>query len=153
VICTDNIKKSGSANTSQLVYAPKSYYWSQSDLTAFNTRFKTNGTITYDVGGHMDDAMCVTNASKCQEPDLDIQYMTSTGPDTPTYFYYDSNSDFLVTWLMTVSSLNPLPSVISLSYATQESTVQPAVITNFDATIISLGLYEQMHATLLPTSN
>jgi tripeptidyl-peptidase-1 len=96
--------------------------------------------VAFNIGGRADDDTCLASPSSCFEPNLDIQYITAIGANISTWFYGDSNIDFLSTWLPTVSSLNPVPSVLSISYGMYESDVSSDVQDDFDSAIVSLSL-------------
>ena len=69
------------------------------------------------VGGHINDFNCMIH-SNCQEANLDMQYIMTMSPNSPTTFWYSDKwfSDFFIEIANTVKP----PKIISISYGTTE---------------------------------
>lgn len=114
----------GNSLGSQSVYESISQNYSPSDLTGFQTNFllPVQG-VAKDIGGYNSSFVCTTQSSSCEEANLDVQYLMSQSQVTPTTYYYDSSSQFMLAWATALNSMTNPPLVNSVSYGTYENTV------------------------------
>jgi len=107
----------GEALTTQAVYASIKQNYSVTDLINFQTRFGLPTSKLSNVGGHVMNGPC-TQASSCNEANLDVQYITALASSVNTTFlYYD---DGITDWLIKVHAMKNPPKVISISYGAPE---------------------------------
>eukprot|EP01042_Synura_sphagnicola_P004745 gene4746-biopygen5084 len=101
--------------------------------TAHTTSFTQIG------GGTVGAGLCAdaNNVANCGESNVDVQWITSVAPVAPLTYWYDTASD-LVAWLTAVADLSNPPLVISISYATPESTVSPTFNQEFNVQALKL---------------
>ena len=129
---------SGSINSTQMIYASADQWFSPANLATFQ-EWANSPVIpaAHLVGGHVDDQICNTY-SRCAEANLDMQYMVTMSPYSPTTFWYTDGwfHSFLIE---VVNTLKP-PKVISFSYLDYEFNMVPGVFTAFDTEAIKLGI-------------
>jgi len=107
----------GESLTTQAVYASIKQNYSVADLINFQTRFGLPYSKLSNVGGHVMNGPC-TQASSCNEANLDVQYITALASSVNTTFlYYD---DGITDWLINVHAMKNPPKVISISYGAPE---------------------------------
>eukprot|EP01042_Synura_sphagnicola_P006722 gene6722-biopygen7088 len=104
-----------------------------SAFTAHTTSFTQLG------GGTVGAGLCAdaNNVANCGESNVDVQWITSVAPVAPLTYWYDTASD-LVAWLTAVADLSNPPLVISISYATPESTVSSTFNQEFNVQALKL---------------
>ena len=112
------IGTSGSVNSTQMIFASVNQYFSPANLAWFQGW--TNSpviTAVLMVGGHVNDSKCMIH-SNCQEANLDMQYIMTMSPYSPTTFWYSDSwfSDFSIEIANTVKP----PKIISIGYGTTE---------------------------------
>ena len=112
------IGTSGSVNSTQTIFASVNQYFSPANLAWFQGW--TNSPVipaVLMVGGHVNDSKCMIH-SNCQEANLDMQYIMTMSPNSPTTFWYSDKwfSDFFIKIANTVKP----PKIISISYGTTE---------------------------------
>ena len=62
---SSNTAASSSNPPTQVVYAAIGQYYSLNDLASFNARFQLPTPTIVDIGGHVDDSICVTSTNDC----------------------------------------------------------------------------------------
>ena len=129
---------SGSINSTQMIYGSIGQYFSPANLATFQAW--TNSPLIPAanlIGGHVDDQKCVIH-SNCAEANLDMQYIMTMSPYSPTTYWYSDNwfSDFLQEVVNTVKP----PKIISFSYGSVETNVVASVYIGFDTEAIKLGI-------------
>ena len=129
---------SGSVNSTQMIYGSIGQYFSPANLATFQAW--TNSPLIPAanlIGGHVDDQKCVIH-SNCAEANLDMQYIMTMSPYSPTTYWYSDNwfSDFLQEVVNTVKP----PKIISFSYGSVETNVVASVYIGFDTEAIKLGI-------------
>jgi len=93
--------------------------WSAEDLVRFQNEYGLSKVqVAEDYGCSMDNSACTNDADSCQEPNLDIQYMTAVSQNSQTV-WYDSHNDFSG-WLLQVLTDSDPPLVHSISYGIPE---------------------------------
>ncbi|RYY79674.1 hypothetical protein EON63_17115 [archaeon] len=115
----------GSAYTSQALYATNQNTLSLSDLSSFQGSFSLPSQTISNIGGRISDTTCTSSVQQCATPNVAIQYMTALAQQTPTLFYYSD-----LTWdsfLVEVSSMADPPNVVALTYVSDEWTTSNAV--------------------------
>ena len=129
---------SGSINSTQMIYASADQWFSPANLATFQ-QWANSPVIPAAalVGGHVDDQICNTY-SKCAESNLDMQYVVTMSPYSPTTYWY-TNRWFHVFLQEVVNTVKP-PKVISFSYLDYETNMVPGVFTAFDTEAIKLGI-------------
>ena len=129
---------SGSINSTQLIYGSIGQYFSPANLATFQAW--ANSPVVpaaHLIGGHVDDQICNTYHS-CAEANLDMQYIMTMSPYSPTTYWYSDSwfSDFLREVANTVKP----PKIISFSYASLETHMVASVYIAFDTEAIKLGI-------------
>ena len=112
------IGTSGSVNSTQTIFASVNQYFSPANLAWFQGW--TNSPVipaVLMVRGHVNDSKCMIH-SNCQEANLDMQYIMTMSPNSPTTFWYSDKwfSDFFIEIANTVKP----PKIIRISYGTTE---------------------------------
>lgn len=120
----------GSIQSTQAVYATIGQYFSPTDLSVFQKLAQLpNRTVASVPYGFSSDKVCRENANNCVEGNLDIQYIMSMSPISPTTYWY-SNDGFM-RWLFNVAVSKVPPLVLSMSYGADESLMSNDEMENF----------------------
>ena len=129
----------GSALSTQCIYASLNEYYSPADLTRFQNAFNIpKQTVATVIGGHESDSMCISTPSTCSEANLDIQYMMAASPVSPTTYWY-TDINWFSEWLTTVVNYKNPPLVFSISYGMEELFVTQSERDAFNIQAIKLG--------------
>ena len=129
----------GSAQSSQAVYASIGQFYSPKDLAQFQTtEGLPNNPVAYSIGDHASDTICSNQPFNCAEANLDVQYITSTSPVSPTTFWY-TDADYFSTWLIKVAAATNPPLVLSVSYGSEEVYTTASEMDAFNTIAIKLG--------------
>jgi len=131
----------GNSLVSQGVYETLNQWFSPSDLTAFeNFMGIANQKVAVTIGGHSSDTACqVQGSDNCAEGNLDVQYMIGVSQVTPTTYYYSTDTQFMLDWLLSVAAMTSPPLVLSVSWGEPESDITASYLTsvNNEAIILS----------------
>ena len=129
----------GSALSTQCIYASLDEHYSPADLTRFQSTFNIpKQTVATVIGGHESDSMCISTPSTCSEANLDIQYMMAASPVSPTTYWY-TDINWFSEWLTTVVNYKNPPLVFSISYGMEELYVLQSERDAFNTQAIKLG--------------
>jgi hypothetical protein len=119
----------GSSSLSQSVFETANEYYSQSDLTAFQTTYGLPQETANDIGG-FETSACSTDdyyygSKNCDEGNLDIQYIMGVSQGTASnYWYVAATGNPYVTWITDLAS-DPNPSQSnSMSWGSIEQVVE-----------------------------
>ena len=127
----------GSINSTQAVFASIGQYYSPKNLATFQ---QEQGSFVMPVvreyGNHANDTVCMIS-DQCAEANLDVQYIMTMSPKSPTTFWYTDS--WFTTWLVEVSNSVDLPKVLSFSYITREIDLVASQHDTFDVLAIKLG--------------
>ena len=129
---------SGSINSTQAIFGTVGQYFSPANLASFQSW--ANSPIipaAHLIGGHVDDKMCLTY-SNCAEANLDMQYIMTMSPYSPTTYWYSDN--WFTGFLSEVANTVKPPKVISMSYGSLETNMVASVYIGFDTEAIKLGI-------------
>lgn len=135
-----NIKSNiGSAKASQTAFETIGQYFSPADLSGFQQLYGLiPQPVTTFIGGHVDDATCVTSPNLCTEANLDIQYLMAVCQASTTIHWYTDMNSF-ADWLVAVANKVDPPLVISISYGATEDTVSRSEFDAFNVQAMKLG--------------
>ena len=138
----------GSINSTQAVFAGGDQYYSPQNLVDFQA---SQGSpvmpAVREYGDHSNDTKCIVSPNSCAEANMDMQYITTMSPLSPTTFWYADG--WFTPWLITVANtINP-PKVLSISYLGIESTLTASIFDAFTVQAIKLGT---MGVTILAAS-
>ena len=129
---------SGSINSTQAIYGSIGQYFSPSNLATFQAWANSPVIPAANlIGGHVDDQKCYIH-SNCAETNLDMQYIMTMSPYSPTTYWYSDN--WFTGFLSEVANTVKPPKVISMSYASQETNMVASVYMAFDNEAIKLGI-------------
>ena len=129
---------SGSINSTQMAFAAAGQWFSPANLASFQAW--ANSPVIPPValvGGQINDTICEDH-SKCAEANLDMQYIMTMSPYSPTTFWYTMK--FFDIFFQEISNNMKPPKVISISYGTSESYMNLGVYKAFDTEAIKLGI-------------
>jgi tripeptidyl-peptidase I len=128
----------GSNRSTQAVYATIGQYFSPADLAAFQVIAAglPNNTVASAPYGFSSDKVCLNDPSDCVEGNLDIQYIMTMSPVSPTTYWYSSQG--FTSWLFSVALAKVPPLVISLSYGADEALMTDGEMENFNVYAIKL---------------
>lgn len=138
-----NIFGTGNGFGSQSVYESSGEFILLSDLTYFQNRFnQTIVNISSFPNGLPSGNACknADTVKSCEEASLDLQYLLSISGDVPTSYWYDSFGYDYTTWVITLSTMESPPLVLSISYGTYEVAVNTFELNEFDQAAINLSL-------------
>ena len=138
----------GSINSTQMVYASSGQYYSPKNLADFQRDygFPVQPAVL-EYGGYSNDTKCEVNYGYCSEGNLDMQYIATMSPLSPTMFWYELGS--FTKFFTDVSNIVNPPKVISISYAEIESDMTADAYRAFDEIAIKLSI---MGTTILAAS-
>ena len=120
----------GSINSTQMIFAGSGQWFSPANLASFQAW--ANAPVIPAValiGGHVNDSKCLVH-SNCAEANLDMQYITTMPPYSPTTFWY--TDEWFTTFMIAVLNTAKLPKVISISYGTSEVGMPAGVFQNME---------------------
>ena len=128
----------GSTSSTQAAFGAAQQYFSPADLLYFQQQYsQTIQPISASVGNQVNDTICKSSPYSCIEANLDIQYLISTSPVSPTTYWYTNL--FFADWLVSVArTFNP-PLVLSISYGFNEQYTSSSELNAFNTQAIKLG--------------
>ena len=129
---------SGSSASTQGIFSAAGQYYSPSDILAFQNTIGIAQQLPINIGNHSSDAKCVANTNNCGESNLDLQYIMSVSPVSPTTNWY-TDSDFNA-FLISISSLVNPPMIFSISYGAPEAAYSSDFKSAFSILAIKLGV-------------
>lgn len=129
----------GSTASTQMIFAGVSQYFSPTDILTFQTEYGVlpGQPVAASINNHSSDAKCLQRQENCHEANLDLEYIMTTSPESPTTFWYTDG--WFDGFLRDVSNSLNLPRVISISYASQENLVSKGSHDSFTTQAIKLG--------------
>ena len=132
----------------QATFASIQEYFSPLDLLTFQEILGLPIESIYkSIGNYSSDYQCFYNPDNCAESNLDIQYIMSMSPVSPTTYWY-TDLDFS-DWLVIVANSNSPPLVFSISYGQDEIYTSYSELAAFSTQAIKLGA---MGVTILVAS-
>ena len=133
---------------SQGIFTSNDKYYSDQDLLYFQQFFELpQRPVAVSIGGHMNHTKCEINYGYCAEPNLDLSWMMSMSPLSPTTNYY-TNLHFLF-WLIELANTVKPALVYSISYGSPELGYPASYRSAFTTYAIKLGT---MGVTILTAS-
>ena len=131
----------GNKFVSQSVFESLDQNYSPSDLKQFQDQYDLpETTVETVIGGHDDDAACVSDANNCVEANLDVQYLMGLSYFTPTTYYYEDATDSFLAWIKGVANLATPPLVNSISYGAIEPSLPTFIVNSFNIEAQKLGV-------------
>lgn len=131
----------GNKYVSQAVFESLGQNYSPSDLKQFQTLYNLpEDTVDDVIGGHNDDAVCVSDANNCVEANLDVQYLMGLSYFTPTTYYYEDATDSFLAWIQGVADMATPPLVNSISYGAIEPSLPKFIVDAFNTEAQKLGV-------------
>eukprot|EP01038_Epipyxis_sp_PR26KG_P005116 gene5116-7127_t len=129
-------------STSQAVFATLNNSFSPSDLSIFQRKFSLAQTpVMTVIGGHAFNEACLfQEGARCQEANLDIQYIKAIAQNISTTFIYVDEIDLWTKWLVSVADMQSPPSVISISYGNYEQDISSSYVRSFSLEAQKLGI-------------
>ena len=129
---------SGSINSTQMIFGAIGQYFSPANLAWFQA-WANSPVIpaAHLVGGHVNDSKCVIH-SNCAEANLDMQYIMTMSPYSPTTYWY--TDEWFTGFLQAVVNTVKPPKIISISYGSVETNMAASVYIGFDTEAIKLGI-------------
>jgi tripeptidyl-peptidase I len=127
----------GSSQSTQAVFGTIQQYFSPADLRTFQQSQNLTYQTATDIGSHSSDSICFSNPDTCAEANLDMQYIMSMSPGSPTTYWYTDSS--FTSWLVDVSQASQIPLVLSISYGQEERYVTKATIDAFNTIAIKIS--------------
>ena len=138
----------GSVNSTQAAFAGANQYYSPANLLTFQANQGSPVMpAVREYGNHASDAVCLESYSRCAEGNLDMQYIMTMSPLSPTTFWY--SDEWFTPWLILVANTIDPPKVLSISYGAAETGLPASVFNAFNAQAIKLGT---MGVTILVAS-
>ena len=138
----------GSINSTQAIFGGSGQYYSPQNLLDFQA---SQGSpiipAVHEYGDHSNDTKCIVSPNSCAEANMDMQYITTLSPLSPTTFWYTDNP--FIWWLIAVANSIDPPKVLSISYGTNEDGMTLGAYDGFNAQAIKLGT---MGVTLVAAS-
>ena len=125
----------GSSLSTQAVYANGINFFSPADLADFQEIVvKQKLQTAFSIGNH---SSLDARVDDCGEGNLDLMYIMSLSPGSPTTYWYTESS--IGEWLRTVSSARTVPLVLSISYGSFEPSTTEGELDLFQNMAIQLG--------------
>jgi len=153
----------------QSIFSSSNQYFSPANIASFQQAYNIPAhPVDADPNHRSSSFQCISNPSKCQESNLDLEYILALAQNTYTslvyvcvgvlrtpdgllyshrliilllFRYYDSTADALLAWIIAVASMTNPPLVHSLSYSWTESEIaqSPSLYNSFNTQAIKLG--------------
>ena len=128
----------GSINSTQAIFAGADQYYSPANLLTFQADHGSPVMpAVRQYGDHANDTVCKVSQSMCDEGNLDMQYITTMSPLSPTTYWYANV--WFTEWLLAVADSVDPPKVLSISYGTSESSMVASIHDGFTVQAIKLG--------------
>lgn len=127
----------GNNFSTQAAFASLGSYLSPADVFFFQNIAGLPHQQINSIGNHSNDNKCFQDETVCLESNLDIQYITSMSPESPTTFWYTDTT--ISQWLIDISNSVDIPKVISISYSSDEKLYDIGQLNAFATTAIKLG--------------
>ena len=128
----------GSINSTQMIFGSSNQWFSPANLASFQAwAYSPVIPAVALIGGHVNDTKCYIH-SFCAEANLDMQYIMTMSPYSPTTFWY-TDAWFNI-FLQEVANTAKPPKVISMSYGAYETGMPAGVHTSFDIEAVKLGI-------------
>ena len=130
----------GNYQSTQGVFAALNQYFSPSDLQSLQVEYalpRLGQPVTASYGNHSSDAKCIADRNNCGEGNLDVQYIMTMSPRSPTTYWYTDN--YFDSWLLEIANTKKPPLVLSISYGSQEILVPTITLDAFNVQAIKLG--------------
>jgi tripeptidyl-peptidase-1 len=130
----------GNAKFNQSVFSTGGNYFSQNDLSEFQTGNGFSQQQAIVIGGHeTDDCSLSATGNQCDEGNLDTQYISGVAQVTGTIFWYSGAADSYLDWILAVANDSNPPNVNSISYGSIEQEMSPLAMSRFndEASILS----------------
>ena len=129
----------GSVNSTQIIYASSGQYYSPRDLASLQ---RDQGlpvqAAVREYGNHSRDTVCEFDTGSCAEGNLDMQYIMTMSPSSPTTFWY--TDVWFTQFLIDISNISNPPKVISFSYIALEHDDFLSIYKTFDVIAIKLSI-------------
>jgi diphthamide synthase (EF-2-diphthine--ammonia ligase) len=91
-------------------------------------------------GGHDSASACSSSLYKCDEANLDVEWIMAVSQGTPTTFmYWNASYNSWITFLTTIANTEKPPLVISISYGAKESAFSPTYMKHFNIQAMKLA--------------
>jgi tripeptidyl-peptidase-1 len=130
----------GNSSLGQSVFETASEYYSQDDLTQFQTTYNLPQQTALDVGGFETDNCGSKN--DCYEGNLDIQYIMGVAQQTASTYWYVANSirnNPFVGWVTAIVDESNPPQANSMSWGSIEQSQSTSVLNSFNTEAMKLG--------------
>lgn len=125
----------GSNLSTQAVFGNGLDYFSPADLADFQEIVvKQPLQAAISIGGHSSTDARVDD---CGEGNLDLMYIMSLSPGSPTTYWYSDTS--IGEWLRTITTASSIPLVLSISYGSFEPSTTQGELELFQNMAIQLG--------------
>ena len=114
----------GSKKQNQSVFETSNEYFSQNDLSQFQSTYGLTLQAAVSIGG-FETASCSSSGSptNCEEGNLDIQYIMGVSQVTTSYYWYVGGSDPFTSWITEVAGEVAPCHANSISWGTTEQSV------------------------------
>ena len=116
----------GHPRATQSIFEAINIHIGVDDVAQFQRLYNLPQTVlNSSVGGHADAStqFCKDNFYTCMEGNLDTQYMMALSPISPTISHYAVNFHSWTVWLIELASSKNIPLVMSISYCSEEATI------------------------------
>lgn len=130
---------SSNPNNSQAIASFLGQYFNQDDLSSFQTQYGLPSNPVAKIVG--------TNnpSDPGMEASLDVQYITSTGRNVPTWFISvgkeaNGKQEDFMTWLLDIVNNSNSPLVHSISYGDYESTIDSSYMSRTEQEFMKIGI-------------
>ena len=137
----------GSSSLSQAVFQTNDEQWSPTDLSKFQGFMNVPAQSAIDVASRSTNdckASDNTNGVPCDEANLDIQYIMGIARKTQSYVWWVDRTllygNTFLQFLIEISNSQSPPSVLSVSWGSDESGYPLSYITAFNTKAAALGL-------------
>ena len=128
----------GNNYSTQGVFSTNNRYYSDQDLLYFQQFFELpQRPVAVSIGDHMNHTKCLINYGNCAEPNLDLNWIMSMSPLSPTTNYY-TGLHFLY-WLIELANTVKPALVYSISYGGSELGYPASYRSAFTTYAIKLG--------------
>lgn len=142
----------GHPRATQAIFEAINIHVGIDDVAQFQRTYQLPKVVfNASVGGHADATtkFCHENFYTCMEGNLDAQYLMALSPISPTISHYAVNFHSWTVWLIELASSKNIPLVMSISYCSEEATIDMDEQQAFNTMAIKLSA---MGVTLVAAS-
>lgn len=126
----------GNVSTGQSVFQTSQQYFSQGDLSIFQSKNNLVSQPAVVKNGYVTASCALSGTPNCDEGNLDTQYIMGVSQLTTTLYWYEPD---YTSWLIDIANDPNPPTVNSMSWGSIEQTVSKGTLDSFNTEAMKLA--------------